>query len=91
MHCPNRQHLITCHQISRDSETFKKEIIKCREYSKIYEQNFHSTLASNDHDSDSDKEFSSDVDHGKSNQIFLHQQKYFTQTFHIFGFSVCRK
>ena len=72
-------------------ETLKKEIIKCREYSKIYQPNFHSILQSNDIDSDSDNEFSSDVDHGKSNQIFLHQQKYFTQTFHISGFCVCRK
>ena len=71
-------------------ETLKKQI-KCREYSKIYEQNFHSILQSNDNDSDSDNEFSSDVDHDKSNQIFLHQQKYFTQSFHIFGFSVSRK
>ena len=90
MHCPNRSHLINCHQISRDWDILKKEI-KCREYSKIFEQNFHSILQSNDNDSDSDNEFSSDVDHGKSNQIFLHQQKYFTQTFHISGFCVSRK
>ena len=61
------------------------------EYSKIYEQNFNSIFQSNDNDSDSDHEFSSDVDHGKSNQIFLIQQKYLTQTFHISGFCVCRK
>ena len=89
MHFPNRLHLINCHQIIHDSQTFKKEI-KCREYSKNYEQNFDSILQSND-DSDRNKEFSSDVDHGKSNQIFLHQQKYLTQTFHISGFCVCRK
>ena len=71
-------------------ETLKKEI-KCREYSKIYEENFHSTLQSTDNDSESDIEFSSDVDHGKSNQTFLHQQKYLTQTFHISGFCVSRK
>ena len=87
---PNRYHLINCHQISCDSETLKKEI-KCREYSKIYKQNFHSILKSNDNDSDSNNEFSSDVDHGKSNQIFLHQQKYLTQTFQISGFCVCSK
>ena len=90
MHYLNRSHLINCRQISRDSETFKKEI-NCREYSKISEQNFHSILQSNDNDSDSDNEFSSDVDHGKSHQIFLHQQKYFIQTFHISEFCVCRK
>ena len=91
MHCPNRYHLINCHQVSRDLETLKKEIIKCREYWKIYGHNFHSILQSNDNDSDSDSEFSSDVDHSKRNQIFLHQQKSFTQTFHISGFCVCRK
>ena len=90
MHSPNRLHLINCHQISCDSETLNKEI-KCREYSKIYEQNFHSILESNDNDTDSDNEFSSDLDHGKSYQIFLIQQKYLTQTFHIFGFCFCRK
>ena len=81
---------MNCHQICCDSETLKKEI-KCREYSKIYEQNFCSILQSNDNDSDSDHKFCSDVDHGKSNQIFLRQQKYFTQTFHISGFCVARK
>ena len=90
MHYPNRYHLINCHQISHDSETLKKAI-KCREYSRIYEQNFPSILQSNDNDCHSDNEFSRDVDHGKSNQIFLHQQKYLTQTFHISGFCVCRK
>ena len=89
MNCPNRYHLINSHQISCDLET-KKEI-KCREDSKIYEENFHSILQSNDRDSHRDNEFSSDVDHGKSNQIFLHQQKYFAQTFYISGFCVCRK
>ena len=47
---------------------------KCREFSRDYEQNFHSMLQSNDNDSDrlrsndndSDNEFSSDADHGKS-------------------------
>ena len=57
----------------------QKKKIKCREDSKIYEQNFHSILQSNDNDSDSNDKFSSDVDHGKSNQIFVQQQKYFTQ------------
>ena len=90
MHCPNRSHLINCHQISRDSETLKKQI-KSRIYSKIYEQNFHTILQSNDNETDSDNEFTSNVDHGKRHQIFLHQQKYFTKTFHISRFCVCRK
>ena len=38
---------------------------------------------------DSDNEFSNDVDHGKSNQVFLHQQNH--STFHISGFCVYRK
>ena len=35
-------------------------------------------LQSNDVDSDSDNEFSSDVDHDKRNQKYLHEQKSFT-------------
>ena len=81
---------MNCHQISRDSETLKKAM-KCRHYSRIYEQNFPSIVQSNDNDRDSDNECSRDEDHGKSNQIFLHRQNNLTQTFHISGFCVCTK
>ena len=95
--CPNSNiciaridsHLITCHQITRDSETLKKEIKKCREFSRDYEQNFHSILQSNnndsdslrlnDNDSDSDNEFCSDTDLGKSRADISKQQKYLTR------------
>ena len=67
LHWPHRlAHVINSHQITHGSEIFQKEINRCREYSQIYDHNFHSISESNDNDSDSDNDSSSDVDHGKS-------------------------
>ena len=83
-------HLINRHQITRDSETFKKEIKKCREFSRDYEQNFHSIVESNDNDSDSlrsndndsnsDNKFRSDEDHGKIRADISTSTKIFNPT-----------